>query len=124
MPSVVVDLREAALVRSPDGPGALAALPAAAGKRPSGRGAPARRLAGRASDLEKNGTAGLLDWAGRWTRAEPGNATAWFALGRAYSKLRRYPEAIEAYRRDLAIEPATSMPEQSRQCLPRQQSVP
>jgi len=60
----------------------------------------------RASDLERNRDwQGLLDWAGHWTRAEPGNATAWFALGRAYSKLRRYPEAIEAYRRDLAIEP-------------------
>jgi len=48
---------------------------------------------------------GLLDWGKQWTRAEPVNATAWFVLGRAYSKLNRYPDAIAAYRRDLALDP-------------------
>jgi tetratricopeptide (TPR) repeat protein len=59
-----------------------------------------------AKDLERRKDwQGLLDWGGHWTRAEPASATAWFVLGRAYGKLRRYPEAIAAYRQDLAIEP-------------------
>ena len=60
----------------------------------------------RATDLERRGDwQGLLDWGRRWTRSEPGSATAWFVLARAYGKLQRYPEAIAAYRLDLRIEP-------------------
>ena len=61
----------------------------------------------RATDLERHKDwQGLLDWGSQWARAGPGNATAWFVLGRAYSKMQRYPEAIAAYRRDLTIDPA------------------
>jgi tetratricopeptide (TPR) repeat protein len=60
----------------------------------------------RATDLERHKNwQGLLDWGRQWARTEPGNATAWFVLGRAYSKLNRYPEAIAAYRRNLALDP-------------------
>lgn len=47
----------------------------------------------------------LLDWAQRWTQAEPENALAWYVLGRAYGELKRYPEAIAAYRQDLRLSP-------------------
>ncbi len=48
---------------------------------------------------------GLLDWGRRWTQVWPADATAWFVLGRAYSKLHRYPEAADAYRAALRIQP-------------------
>jgi tetratricopeptide (TPR) repeat protein len=47
----------------------------------------------------------LLEWGQRWTKAEPGNAIGWFVVGRAFSELKRYPEAAAAYRQDLRIEP-------------------
>lgn len=47
----------------------------------------------------------LLEWGQQWTRAEPGNAVGWFVMGRAFSELKRYPEAIAAYQRDLSIAP-------------------
>jgi tetratricopeptide (TPR) repeat protein len=60
----------------------------------------------RASELERRQNwPDLLTWGRHWTRAEPANATAWFVLARANSELKRYPEAIEAYRQDLSIEP-------------------
>ncbi len=59
----------------------------------------------RAADLERhNDWQGLLNWGRQWARAEPGNATAWFAQGRAYSEMKRYPDAIVAYRQNLLIE--------------------
>ena len=61
---------------------------------------------GRATRLEQRAEwPGLLAWGERWTRARPADATAWFVLGRAYSKLTRYPEAILAYRQNLKLEP-------------------
>ncbi len=48
---------------------------------------------------------GLRDWGLRWTDSAPEDATAWFVLGRAFSELKQYPEAIDAYRKDLRIEP-------------------
>ncbi len=60
----------------------------------------------RAVELERRGDwSGLLDWGQQWTRAEPGNAQAWFVLGRAWGKLKRPAEAIAAYRRNLALAP-------------------
>jgi tetratricopeptide (TPR) repeat protein len=60
----------------------------------------------RATDFERRRDwSGLLAWSSNWTRAEPGSASAWFAAGRAYGKLQRYPEAIAAYRQDLNLEP-------------------
>jgi tetratricopeptide (TPR) repeat protein len=60
----------------------------------------------RATALERQGNwPDLLDWGRQWTQAEPGNATAWFVLGRAYGKTRRVAEAVAAYRRDLVIDP-------------------
>lgn len=59
-----------------------------------------------ASRLEKKRDwPGLLVWGGHWARAEPANASAWFVQGRAYSEMRRYPEAIAAYQQNLRIEP-------------------
>jgi len=59
-----------------------------------------------ASQLEKRRDwLGLLTLGASWARAEPNNASAWFVQARAYSEMRRYPEAILAYRRNLALEP-------------------
>jgi tetratricopeptide (TPR) repeat protein len=60
----------------------------------------------RARTLEKH-----RDWQGlmalglQWTWADSDNALAWFVLGRAYNGLRRYPEAIAAYQRNLHLDP-------------------
>ena len=60
----------------------------------------------RAVDLErKNDWHGLLDLGRRWIGIEPANATAWFVLGRAYSSMKRYPEAIAAYQQTLNLAP-------------------
>jgi tetratricopeptide (TPR) repeat protein len=60
----------------------------------------------RAVDLERHKDwQGLLNWGRQWARVEPTNATAWFVQGRALSEMRRYPDAIEAYRQNLQIEP-------------------
>lgn len=56
--------------------------------------------------LEKNGDwQGLLAWGRQWTQAEADNALAWFVLGRALGQLRRYPEAVGAYRQNLRLDP-------------------
>ncbi len=46
---------------------------------------------------------GLLDWCRKWTKREPKNADAWFALGVTYKNLNRDNDAIEAYRQALRI---------------------
>ena len=48
---------------------------------------------------------GNLDWCRQWTRADPGNAWAWYDLGVAYTNLKHYTDAIEAYRTALRIRP-------------------
>jgi len=48
---------------------------------------------------------GLLHWCQRWTKSEPRNALAWFGLGAAYGYLKRYDDAIEAFRQALRINP-------------------
>lgn len=48
---------------------------------------------------------GLLGWCRQWTRADPGNASAWYSLGVAHINLKHYTDAIEAYRQALRIEP-------------------
>ena len=56
--------------------------------------------------MEKaNDRRGLLTHSRHWTRAEPSNPLAWFALGIAYTKLGRYREAIKAYRESLRLKP-------------------
>lgn len=50
----------------------------------------------------------LRDWCEQWTQAQPRNGTAWFGLGAAYNQLKRYTEAIEAYRQALRINPDDS----------------
>ena len=47
----------------------------------------------------------LLDWTQQWTKAEPQNATAWFVLGIAFVNLKRYDDAIEAYRQAIRLNP-------------------
>jgi len=67
---------------------------------------PETRWLSHASQLERQQNWRALQALGHhWTQSEPGSATAWFVLGRAYSKTQRYPEAIEAYRRNLEIAP-------------------
>jgi tetratricopeptide (TPR) repeat protein len=46
---------------------------------------------------------GVLDWCLKWTKSEPEDADAWHYLGRAYDELKRYDEAIAAYRQALRI---------------------
>jgi len=48
---------------------------------------------------------GLLDWCQQWTRADSGNALAWYGLGIAYANLNRHTDAIEANREALRIQP-------------------
>ena len=54
---------------------------------------------------ERDDWQGLLDWSQQWPRADPGNAVAWAFLGSAHNGLKRYTDAIEAYRQSLRIEP-------------------
>jgi len=59
-----------------------------------------------AQTLEKRGDwQALLDLGLRWSQSEAGNPLAWFVLGRAYGELKRYPEAIDAYRQNLRVDP-------------------
>ena len=48
---------------------------------------------------------GMLDWCRKWTKSEPETAQSWCNLGLAYFYLKRYNEAIEAYRQALRINP-------------------
>ena len=48
---------------------------------------------------------GLLAHSRRWTQAEPSTSVAWYKLDCAYRKLDRFPEAIEAYREALRLDP-------------------
>jgi tetratricopeptide (TPR) repeat protein len=48
----------------------------------------------------------MRDWTQRWTKAEPEDSYAWSRLGDAYTELKRYPEAVEAYRQSVRINPA------------------
>jgi cytochrome c-type biogenesis protein CcmH/NrfG len=60
----------------------------------------------RASALEaREDWSVMLDWCRQWTKAEPGNGLAWGALGNAYAYLKRYDDAIEAYRQALRVNP-------------------
>jgi len=48
---------------------------------------------------------GLLDWCLKWTKSEPLNAEARYNLGIANGNLKRYNDAIEAFRQALHINP-------------------
>ncbi len=48
---------------------------------------------------------GLLNWSRKWIKSEPKNADAWGFLGVACVGLKRYDDAIEAYRQALHINP-------------------
>lgn len=59
-----------------------------------------------ARELEKEKDwEGALDWCGQWTEAEPGNSLPWRCLGNAYSALKEYDEAINAYREVVRLRP-------------------
>jgi len=58
--------------------------------------------------IEAEDWQGLLDLSQRWAEREPQNPTARFDEGMAYGNLRRYDEAIEAYRRGLKLYPGSS----------------
>lgn len=47
----------------------------------------------------------LLEHARAWTEAQPGEPSAWYALGNAYGRTAQYEKAIEAYLQSLHIEP-------------------
>lgn len=55
-------------------------------------------------ERQKNWPA-LLYLGHQWSNAERDNPLAWFVLGRAYAELKRYPEAIDAYQRNLRVDP-------------------
>jgi len=62
-----------------------------------------------AQALERHGHwQALMDLGQAWTRQESGNPLAWFVLGRAYSALGRYPDAIAAYHQNLGLDPHDS----------------
>jgi tetratricopeptide (TPR) repeat protein len=48
---------------------------------------------------------GLLYWCLKWTKSEPKDANAWFCLGMAYDELKRYDDAVDAYRQSLRLDP-------------------
>ena len=48
---------------------------------------------------------GLLKLSQQWVKREPEKAIAWQTLGFAYSKLKQYDQAIQAYREALRIQP-------------------
>jgi hypothetical protein len=52
---------------------------------------------------------GLLEWCGNWTKSEPENADAWVNFGNAHYHLKRYNDAIEAYRQAIKIDPEHTM---------------
>lgn len=52
---------------------------------------------------------GLLEWCRKWTKSEPENVVAWGTLGEAYSGLRRYDDAVEAYRQIIRIAPELAL---------------
>lgn len=82
---------------------ALASPARAEGIEPTGLHLPWLEQAQR---LEQQGDWRALLKLGRaWTQAEAGNPLAWFVLGRAYGEMRRYPEAIDAYRQNLRVDP-------------------
>lgn len=63
----------------------------------------------RAQALERLGDwPALLHLGQQWSQAEATNPLAWFVQGRAYAEQKRYPEAIEAYRQNLRIDPLDS----------------
>jgi tetratricopeptide (TPR) repeat protein len=41
----------------------------------------------------------------KWTKSEPEDAYAWYELGSAYGKLKRYDDAIGAYHQAIRIDP-------------------
>jgi tetratricopeptide (TPR) repeat protein len=48
---------------------------------------------------------GLLAWGRDWARADAKNPLPWFVQGRALGELRRFAEAIAAYRENLRLAP-------------------
>jgi tetratricopeptide (TPR) repeat protein len=48
---------------------------------------------------------GMLEWCLKWTKNEPKNADAWYNLGVACANLKRYNDAIDAYRQAIRINP-------------------
>jgi len=48
---------------------------------------------------------GMLEWCRKWTKSEPKNTDALYGLGIAYNELKRYDDAVEAYRQALRINP-------------------
>lgn len=64
----------------------------------------------RAIALEKfKDWTGLLDWCLSWAQSEPESADAWFGIGVAYYNLKRYDDAIMAYRLSLSINPENAI---------------
>jgi len=58
----------------------------------------------RALFIEKNWQA-LASYCRRWTKAEPGNALAWYSFGVAYEEMGRYGESVDAYLEGLRLKP-------------------
>jgi cytochrome c-type biogenesis protein CcmH/NrfG len=46
-----------------------------------------------------------VDWCRKWTESDPNNDSAWYCLGVAYNDLKRYDDAIEAFRQAIRIRP-------------------
>lgn len=48
---------------------------------------------------------GLIDWCLKWAKSEPQNTDPWSTLGFTYYILKRYDDAVDAYRQVLRISP-------------------
>lgn len=70
---------------------------------------PGNTWLGNAQLLEKRGDwLSLLALGNRWTQSEGDNPLAWFVVGRAYSAMGRYAEAVAAYQENLRLDPRDS----------------
>ncbi len=58
---------------------------------------------------EKEDWQGLLKLSQQWVKKQPEDADAWYFLGSAYSDLKQYNQAIQAYREALRIQPENSV---------------
>ena len=76
------------------------------GRKPAAEGRSQTEWLKRATALKQmKDWQGLLDWSRKWTKSEPKEFVAWYSLGFAYSILKRYDDAIEAYRQALRLNP-------------------
>ncbi len=87
----------------------LVTLAPAVQASPGSVSTPGNTWLGNAQALEQRGDwLSLLALGKRWTQSEGENPLAWFVVGRAYSAMGRYAEAVAAYQENLRLDPQDS----------------